>query len=49
MNFRSTLKILFFSNLKKYCFYQDKTHFLEYIILFKGINIKVKKIKVVKY
>ena len=41
-------KYLLFANLKKCCFYQDKICFLGYLVLFKDINIKAKKIKVVK-
>ena len=41
-------KYFFFSNIKKYYFYQDRFYFLEYIVLFKNINIKIEKIKVVK-
>ena len=41
-------KLFFFANLKKYWFHQDKACFLGYIVLSTGINIKVKKIKVMK-
>ena len=33
-------KYSFFANLKKCCFYQNKVHFLEYIVSSKRINIE---------
>ena len=41
-------KYFLFANLKKYWFYQDKIYFLRYIVSSKKINIKAKKIEVVK-
>ena len=41
-------KYLLFANLKKYCFYQDEVRFLGYVVLSKGINMEVERIKVVK-
>ena len=41
-------KYSLFANLKKCCFHQDEIYFLEYIVSSKGINIKAKKIEVVK-
>ena len=41
-------KYSLFANLKKYCFHQDKIHFLGYIVSSKGISMETKKIKVVK-
>ena len=41
-------KYSFFANLKKYYFHQNEICFLRYIILFKDINMKTKKIEVVK-
>ena len=41
-------KYSFFANMKKCCFYQDEIRFLGYIVSFKGISMKVEKIKVVK-
>ena len=38
----------FFTNLKKYQFYQDEVCFLGYMILSKGINIEAIRIKVIK-
>ena len=46
--FSINIKNTFFANLKKYCFHQDETYFLEYVISSKNINIDVKKTKVVK-
>ena len=37
-----------FVNLKKCQFYQDKVYFLEYVVLAQGIQMKDKKIEVVK-
>lgn len=41
-------KYLFFTNLKKCCFPQDKICFLKYMIFSKSINIEAKKIEVRK-
>ena len=41
-------KYSFFTNLKKFCFHQDKIYFPEYVVLSKDISMKAKKIKVVK-
>ena len=41
-------KYSLFANLKKYRFHQDEICFLEYVVLLKGINMKAKKIEVVK-
>ena len=41
-------KYLLFANLKKYCFHQDKICFLGYAMLSKKINMKVKRIEVVR-
>ena len=41
-------KYLLFINLKKCCFHQDEVYFLGYVVLFKGISIEAKRIKVVR-
>ena len=41
-------KYSFFVNPKKYYFHQDEIRFLEYIVSFKEIDIKAKKIEVIK-
>ena len=41
-------KYLLFTNLKKYCFYQDKVHFLGYVVSSKDVSMEAKKIEVVK-
>ena len=41
-------KYFFFANLKKCQFYLDEVYFLEYIILMKRINMKVKQIEIIK-
>ena len=41
-------KYFFLANLKKYCFYQDKVYFLEYMVSSKDISMKAIKIKGVK-
>ena len=41
-------KYSLFTNLKKYCFYQNEICFLGYIVSSKGISMEAKKIKVVK-
>ena len=38
----------FFASLKKCCFYQDKVHFLGYMILSKRISMEAKKIEIIK-
>ena len=35
-------------NLKKYCFHQNKICFIKYVMFFKDIIIKTKKIKAIK-
>ena len=45
LDFGLILKTLFFANLKKCRFHQDKVCFLEYIVLSKKISIKTKKLK----
>ena len=47
MSTRSISKILFYANLKKYGFHQNKMRFLSYIISYKGIQIEEKQIKTV--
>ena len=39
-------KYLFFANLKKYYFYEDRVYFLRYIMLSKSINIGAKRFEV---
>ena len=39
---------MFFTNLKKCRFYQDKVCFLGYIVSFKDINIEAKRIEIIK-
>ena len=36
-----------FANLKKFCFHQDKVHFLGDIMLAQGVQIKDKRIEAV--
>ena len=41
-------KHFLFANLKKCWFYQDEVYFLGYIVLSKRINMKVKRVEIVK-
>ena len=48
LGFKLALKIFLFANIKKFWFYQDEVCFLGYVVLFKKINMEVKKIEVMK-
>lgn len=39
---------MLYANLKKCYFYQEKVRFLDYIISYKGIQIKEKQIKAIQ-